>query len=47
MESNLICSINCDGEMKVIDEGLYTKLVSYFLGNCGEIKLMNYAFRGR
>ncbi|KAK9170841.1 hypothetical protein cmbei_8001583 [Cryptosporidium meleagridis] len=29
MENNLICSINCDGEMKVIDGGLYTKLKLY------------------
>ncbi|OII73589.1 uncharacterized protein cubi_03387 [Cryptosporidium ubiquitum] len=29
MDNNLICSINCEGEMNVLDEGLYTKLKLY------------------
>lgn len=29
MEKNLIFSINADGELGVVDDGLYTKLVSF------------------
>lgn len=29
MENNLVCSINMDGELNVVDDALYAKLVSF------------------